>query len=72
VISVSGFARIYSSTWNSLAPTTDLFVKKINGFLAVREFPRIESVTAPERRAFINEIGFELFAEAIRTRGRGY
>jgi hypothetical protein len=71
VISASGFARIHSSTWKSLAPTTDLFVKKINGFLAVREFPRIESVTAPERRAFINEIGFELFAGAIRTRERG-
>jgi hypothetical protein len=70
MISATGFARIHSSTWKSLAPTTDLYVKKINGFLASRQFPRIDSVTAPQRRAFINEIGFELFAGAARTEGR--
>jgi hypothetical protein len=68
--SATGFARIHSSTWKSLAPTTDLYVKKINEFLVMREFPPIKSATPPQRRAFINEVGFELFAGAARTEGR--
>jgi hypothetical protein len=69
MISATGFARIHSSTWKSLTPTTDLYVKKINGSRVVRHFRPLDSVTSPQRRAFINEIGFELFAAAARTDG---
>lgn len=66
VISASRFARIHSSTWKSLTPTTDLYSKRVNG-LARRIFPPLTSDTAPKRRALINEIGFELFSAASRT-----
>jgi hypothetical protein len=35
--------------------------------MVVRQFPPIKSTTAARRRAFINEIAFELFATAART-----
>jgi hypothetical protein len=70
MISATGFARFHSSTWKSLSPTMDLYVRKINGFLSVTEFPRVMSATTPQRRAFINEIGFELFVGAARTEPR--
>jgi hypothetical protein len=62
MISPTVFARVHSSTWKSLAPTTDLYEKRINTLLTEREFPPLASITIPERRAFVNEIGFELFS----------
>jgi hypothetical protein len=67
MISASRFARIHSSTWRSLTPTTDLYVRKVNGGMVVRHFAPIRSITSATRRAFINEIGFDLFATAART-----
>ena len=69
MISAARFAKIHLSTWKSLTPTTDLYLKRVNGFV-VRGFPPLESFVSPNRRAFINEIGFELFAAAARTEGR--
>jgi hypothetical protein len=61
VTSETAFAQSYSSTWRLLAPATDLFVRKVNTMYREREFAPVESIVAPERRGFINEVAFELF-----------
>jgi hypothetical protein len=70
VISGSTFCRLYSSLWRELAPTTDLFVRRINLGQYQRDFAEIKLLTAANRRGFINEIAFELFCQSIRTRER--
>lgn len=59
----TAFAQHHTSTWRLLAPAMDLFVRKINLRLYAREFPVLKSETASNRRGFINEIAFNLFAE---------
>jgi hypothetical protein len=71
MISATEFARSHTSTWKILAPTMDLFVKRMNASMLEREFPPLHSSTVSHRIAFVNEIGFELFqgaAEAGFTR----
>jgi hypothetical protein len=71
MISATEFARSHTSIWKILAPTMDLFVKRMNAFMLERKFPPLQSSTVPHRIAFVNEIGFELFqgaAEAGFTR----
>jgi hypothetical protein len=66
VISGSAFCKLYSSFWRDLAPTTDLFVRRINLGQYVRDFSEMEVATAPARRGFINEVAFNLFCGSIR------
>ena len=71
MISATEFGRSHTSTWKILAPTMDLFVKRMNAFGLERKFPPLQSTTVSHRVAFVNEIGFELFrgaAEAGFTR----
>ena len=63
MISETKFSRYSSSTWRSLTPTMEIFVRKINLELYEREFPLLVSNVDPSRRGFINEIAFQLFAE---------
>src|ERR1700736_5039362 len=63
LISETAFCRHSSSTWRSLTPTMEIFVRKINLSLYVREFPILRSNVDPSRRGFINEIAFRLFVE---------
>lgn len=66
MISATGFAASHTSTWKMLAPTTDLYVKRLNASMLTRVFAPLDSVTAPSRRALINEIAFELFSAVMR------
>jgi hypothetical protein len=68
LISETAFAQSHSSTWRTLAPTTDLFVRKINLQLRQRVYKPLKSMVAPTRRAFVNEIGFDIFSKAITNR----
>ena len=61
MISETTFASNFTSVWKSLTPTSELFVRKINGGLYERVFTPMNSVTAPSRRALINEVAFTLF-----------
>jgi hypothetical protein len=59
--SETSFAQYHTSTWRLLAPTIDLYIRKVNLQLYEREFPILNSNVAPERRGFINEIAFNAF-----------
>lgn len=61
MISETTFAQDHTSTWRLLAPTMDLFVRKINLELYEREFRIMNSEVMPARRGLINEIAFEYF-----------
>jgi hypothetical protein len=61
LISETAFSHGFSSTWKVLAPATDLFVRKLNAALRQREFVPLKSSVPPDRRAFINEVAFQLF-----------
>lgn len=64
MITASTFCRSYSSVWNDLIPTAELFVRKINlGYS--REFPEMTAETRPMRRGFINELAFDLFSRDV-------
>lgn len=64
LISELGFSRSYSSLWRALAPTLDLFVRQLNRGLYERTFAPIPSDVTPNRRAFVNEIAFELLCQS--------
>jgi hypothetical protein len=72
LISETAFAQDHSSAWRSLAPTTDLFIRRVNLQLCNREFPPLLSSTMPSRRAFINEMAFVSFAQVASGEGRGW
>jgi hypothetical protein len=59
------FSRHNSSTWESLTPMMELYVRRMNLRLIERAFAPMEHETAPSRRGFINEIAFELFASFV-------
>jgi hypothetical protein len=61
MISETNFASHFTSVWKGLAPTSELFVRKINSRLYEREFPRMASSVAPARRALVNETAFRFF-----------
>ncbi|SFO48497.1 hypothetical protein SAMN05216330_103223 [Bradyrhizobium sp. Ghvi] len=63
MISASTFCKVYSSFWKSVAPTTDIFVRRLNLGHYVREFPGMTSAAAPIRRGFINEVAFAAFCQ---------
>ena len=55
------FAREYASFWRMLTPTMDGFVRRLNLSIYERDFSPMKSGVAPSRRAFINQIAFEVF-----------
>jgi hypothetical protein len=62
LISAVAFARRRTSIWKALAPTTDIFVRRMNAGYD-RFFRPLQSETLPERRGILNEASFKLFAE---------
>src|SRR5277367_5263546 len=70
MISGSDFCKLYTSLWRELAPTTDIFVRRINLGQYERDFAEIKISTAPNRRGFINEVAFELFCQSLRRGDR--
>jgi hypothetical protein len=69
LISATVFAKGYTTAWKSIAPTTDIFVRRLNANLYApirdREFPPLQSVVDAKRRGLINEIAFKLFARSM-------
>jgi hypothetical protein len=67
LISAERFARERASYWNQLLPRLEPFVRLLN--LSVGRFspPMLETVR-PERRAFVAELGFELFRTSLDDR----
>jgi hypothetical protein len=70
MISGIAFSKLYSSLWRDVAPTTDLFVRRINLSQYERVFPESIMPTAPRRRGFVNEVAFAMFCDSIRNRNR--
>jgi hypothetical protein len=71
VIPVSAFCKMYSSFWKEVAPTTDMFVRRLNLGHYEREFPEMTIPTQATRRGFINEIAFAVFCQSVRE-GKGW
>jgi hypothetical protein len=69
LISETNFAQDHTSAWRSLAPTTDLFVRRLNLQMCTRQFAPLVSSIAANRRAFINEIAFENFSRQVAGEG---
>lgn len=60
--SAKHFATDFTSVWNELTPTMELFVRAVNAGLAQRRFRPLPHNVAAGRRAFVNEIAFRWFA----------
>lgn len=60
--SAKHFATDFTSLWNELTPTMELFVRAVNAGLAQRRFRPLPQNVAAGRRAFVNEIAFRWFA----------
>lgn len=67
MISEVTFCHLHSSFWRVVAPTTDLFIRRLNRDLYKREFPPMSTSIAPERRGFVNEVAFALFCSSVRA-----
>jgi hypothetical protein len=58
---------MHSSFWKGLAPTTDIFVRRLNLGHYEREFPEMKIPTRPMRRGFINEVAFAVFCQSVKN-----
>lgn len=64
MISELRFARAYNSLWRSLAPTMELFVRKANLRLYVRNWAELPSQSVPGARSLINQVAFRALSDA--------
>lgn len=67
LISERRFAQRSASVWRLITPALDLFVRKVNLELYERDERPLGLDTAPARRAFVNELGFNLFSIGTRS-----
>lgn len=70
--SETSFSRLNSSTWASLTPMMELYIRQINLKLLERTFVPMMHVTLPARRSFINEVAFRIFCESLATGDIGH
>ena len=63
MISEATFATTYTSFWRSVLPNSERLVRRLNMSPLSYAAP-ISSISSPERRAFVNEAAFRLFAAA--------
>ncbi len=64
MISAERFARERASYWNQLLPRLEPFIRLLN--MSVGRFsPPMAATVSPERRAFVAELGFELFRTPV-------
>src|SRR5690242_12487624 len=63
LISAERFAHERASYWSQLLPRLEPFIRLLN-LSAGRFSPPLSSDVAPNRRAFVAELGFELFRTA--------
>jgi hypothetical protein len=57
--------REHTSFWQSLSPLSEDFIRRINLHVLDRSVAPVVSVSAPFRRALVNEVGFECFSRSI-------
>lgn len=62
VISETTFSAAYSSFWRDLMPNSERFVRRLNLNVERYGLP-ITASSVPNRRAYINEVAFQLFAK---------
>ncbi len=55
------FARDFSSFWRVATPTLDGFIHQVNSGLYDRDAAPMKAPTGSNRRAFVNEVAFELY-----------
>ena len=67
MISASSFCKVHSSFWRDLAPTTDIFVRRLNLGQYEREFAEMKFQTRPMRRGFVNEVAFAVFCQSAKA-----
>jgi hypothetical protein len=70
MITVSTFCKMHSSFWKEVAPTTDIFVRKLNLGQYEREFEEMKIPTQPARRGFVNEVAFATFRQSVEKSER--
>lgn len=63
LIGATKFAGAYGSFWKSATPTLDLFVRRINLDLYVRDDVPVELGIDPTRSALVAETAFEIFSQ---------
>ncbi len=65
VISGVTFAREFTSFWRTSTPAMEPFVRQLNRGLYRRDSKPMSAETAANRRAFVNEIAYRVFAKVI-------
>lgn len=71
MIDAKRFAERYHAIWRDIAPTLELYVRRLNSTIEYeRDLLPIESATDPQRRGLVNETAFELMPRSIE-KGRG-
>ena len=65
MISEVAFARDFPSFWRVVTPTMEGFVRRLNAGLYDRDFEPMKTGIRPNRRAFINEVAFEVFCRVV-------
>ncbi len=71
LISETTFSQNYSSSWRSLAPAGELYIRKINTSLYERFGLHLASTVSSDRRALVNEATFRLFELWSAARSEG-
>ena len=70
MISEITLAKHFSSLWDMITPNSENVIKSLNKTLiGLRRYPF--NYSKPERRALINEIGFELFSQTLQRSDAG-
>ncbi|MDA0367375.1 MAG: hypothetical protein O2995_03175 [Proteobacteria bacterium] len=65
MISATHFARRYTSYWQELTPTADLYLRRINLALSERFAAPMESEVVPSRRGLVNEVAYWAYGETL-------
>jgi hypothetical protein len=66
MISETTLAASYASFWRALTPNSERIIRRLN-MGADRYYYPIQGASSPDRRGFINEIGFRLFSATHGT-----
>lgn len=65
------FARDYTSFWRAATPFMDGYLRRVNKGGYDRDYRPMTAGTAPNRRAFVNEIAFETLCIAVEKMKTG-
>jgi len=62
MISEKQLAKL-AAFWTRVAPLTEGFVRLINSEIAIDNQEELESLVSPSRRAFVNELAFDIYCD---------